>query len=81
MYTQVLPGKIKKVQLGQFKKINRTLYNFISKYTVPESDTTRILETSTKFNVESISRPIKCFVNLRKINIIKQNIEISISNR
>ena len=71
MYTQVLPGKIKKVQLGQFKKINRTLYNFISKYTVPESDTTRILETSTKFNVESISRPIKCFVNLRKINIIK----------
>lgn len=51
--------------------IDKELVYYFSKYINPFESETKILDTSTLFNIDSIAPPIKNVVNLRKINNIK----------
>jgi lipopolysaccharide/colanic/teichoic acid biosynthesis glycosyltransferase len=48
--------------------IEKDLVYYFSKYINPFESETKILDTSTVFNIESISPPVKNIINLRKIN-------------
>jgi len=50
--------------------IDKELVYYFSKYINPFNAETKILDTSTIFNIESIVPPVKSIVNLRKINSI-----------
>jgi lipopolysaccharide/colanic/teichoic acid biosynthesis glycosyltransferase len=51
--------------------VDKELVYYFSKYINPFDTDTRILDTSTAFNIESITPPVKNIINLRKINNIK----------
>jgi lipopolysaccharide/colanic/teichoic acid biosynthesis glycosyltransferase len=50
--------------------IDKELVYYFSKYINPFDSDTKILDTSTIFNIESIVPPVKNIINLRKINNI-----------
>jgi|WetSurMetagenome_2_1015567.scaffolds.fasta_scaffold06118_2 lipopolysaccharide/colanic/teichoic acid biosynthesis glycosyltransferase len=50
--------------------IDKELVYYFSKYINPFDSDTKILDTSTIFNIESIIPPVKNIINLRKINNI-----------
>jgi len=50
--------------------IDKELVYYFSKYINPFASDTKILDTSTVFNIESIVPPVKNIINLRKINNI-----------
>jgi lipopolysaccharide/colanic/teichoic acid biosynthesis glycosyltransferase len=50
--------------------IDKELIYYFSKYINPFGSDTKILDTSTIFNIESIAPPVKNIINLRKINNI-----------
>jgi len=51
--------------------IDKELVYYFSKFINPFDSETKILDTSTIFNIESIVPPVKNIVNLRKINSIE----------
>jgi lipopolysaccharide/colanic/teichoic acid biosynthesis glycosyltransferase len=52
------------------KYIEEPVLEYIIKFINPFQNQTRILDTSTIFNIESINDPIENFINLRKLNYI-----------
>ena len=52
------------------KYIEEPVLEYIIKYINPFQSKTRILDTSTIFNIETINEPIENFINLRKLNYI-----------
>lgn len=54
------------------KHIDEPVLKLILGHVNPFHNNTRILNTSTVFNVETITEPIDNFINLRKINYIKE---------
>ena len=53
------------------KHIDEPVLKLILGHVNPFHNNTRILNTSTVFNIETITEPIENFINLRKINYIK----------
>jgi lipopolysaccharide/colanic/teichoic acid biosynthesis glycosyltransferase len=51
--------------------IDKELVYYFSKYINPFDSDTKILDTSTIFNIETIAPPVKNIINLRKINNIE----------
>lgn len=51
--------------------VDKELVYYFSKYINPFDVDTKILDTSTSFNVDAITPPVKNIINLRKINGIK----------
>ena len=54
------------------KHIDEPVLKLILGHVNPFHNNTRILNTSTVFNVETITDPIDNFINLRKINYIRE---------
>jgi len=52
------------------KYIEEPVLEYIIKFVNPFQKQTRILDTSTIFNIETINEPIENFINLRKLNYI-----------
>lgn len=52
------------------KYIEEPVLEYIIKFINPFQSKTRILDTSTIFNIETINEPIENFINLRKLNYI-----------
>ena len=52
------------------KYIEEPVLEYIIKFINPFQNQTRILDTSTIFNIETINEPIENFINLRKLNYI-----------
>jgi lipopolysaccharide/colanic/teichoic acid biosynthesis glycosyltransferase len=52
--------------------IDKDLVYYFSKYINPFDSDTKILDTSTMFNIKSIPPPVKNIINLRKINNIER---------
>jgi len=50
--------------------IEEPVLEYIIKFINPFQNQTRILDTSTIFNIETINEPIENFINLRKLNYI-----------
>ena len=58
-------------QFNPCEIVDKELVYYFSKYINPFNSETKILDTSTSFNIESITPPVKNIVNLRKINNIR----------
>jgi len=53
------------------KYIEEPILEYILKFINPFQNQTRILDTSTVFNIETLEEPVENLINLRKLNYIK----------
>lgn len=68
MFKSIFEYREKSVPL---KYIEEPILEYILKYLNPFQNQTRILDTSTVFNIETIIDPVENLINLRKLNFIK----------
>lgn len=68
MFKSIFEYREKRVPL---KFIEEPILEYILKYLNPFQSQTRILDTSTVFNIETIIEPVENLINLRKLNYIK----------
>ena len=65
MFKSIFEYKEKNKPLNQ---IDESVLSYILKFINPFHENTRILDTATIFNIETISKPVENLINLRKIN-------------
>ncbi|MDD5362928.1 MAG: sugar transferase [Ignavibacteria bacterium] len=65
MFKSIFEYKDRNKPLNQ---IDESVLSYILKFINPFQNRTRIFDTSTVFNIETISEPVENFINLRKIN-------------
>ena len=65
MFKSIFEYKDRNKPLNQ---IDESVLSYILKFINPFQNRTRILDTSTVFNIETITEPVENFINLRKIN-------------
>jgi len=65
LFKSIFEYKEKNKPLNQ---IDESVLSYILKFINPFHENTRILDTATIFNIETISKPVENLINLRKIN-------------
>lgn len=66
----VQPKPQSKAYLNLVERIGKEAANFISAC-IPENVNVKILETTTRFNIETLTGKTDCFINLKRVNDIR----------